>query len=325
MNIAVTGANGHIGSNLCTSLLAQGYNVKALIHHKSNALEGVNLEIIHGSILDSAVLDKLLENVDCCFHLAAIVSIESGQSDKIWSINAEGTRNMIDAALRNRIARFIHFSTIHAFQQNPLNEVLDEQRPLVGTRGMPYDVSKAAGERMVFDAVSKGLNATVLCPTAVIGPPDPEPSLTGKAVLEMIHHQIPALIPGGYDWVDVRDVADAAIKAISHGKIGEKYILSGKYHSLLQVSKLLAAESKKKTPQTILPMWLAWFGLPFIQVYSTILGIQPIYTRNSLKIISESNQQITNAKARRELGFDPRPLEETIRDLFAWFSQKEYL
>ena len=279
------------------------------------------MEIIQGVIMYPVVLDKLFYQVDGCFHLAAIISIEGGYSGNVWKVNAEGTRTVVDAALRNEVSRFIHFSTIHAFQQKPLNGKLDETRPIVGTKGMPYDVSKAAGERIVIDSVSKGLNALILCPTAIIGPSDPGPSLTGKAVLEMVHQQIPALIPGGYDWVDVRDIVDAAIQAITKGRIGEKYILSGHYHSLLELSRLIASVSGRKTPQLVLPMWLAWMGLPFIQIYSRLQGVQPLYTKDSLKIIAESNQLIQNEKARHELGFSPRPLEETIRDLIAWFIQ----
>ncbi|MBN1200200.1 MAG: NAD-dependent epimerase/dehydratase family protein [Bacteroidales bacterium] len=323
MTIAVTGANGHVGSNLCRALKAQGHHVRALTHHHTTAIRDLDLECIQGDLLDPSSLPALLQGVDGCFHLAASISIQGDQSGMVWKINAEGTRNMVNCALEMQTPRFIHFSSIHALQQHPIDQGIDETRPLVENKGLAYDKSKAEGERIVMHAVNQGLQAIILRPTAIIGPADPEPSLTGKAVLQLLNHQIPALIPGGYDWVDVRDVVDVAVKAISKGTIGESYLISGRWASLKELSGLISQISARKTPGVVMPMWLAHVGLPFISLYSRLAGVPPLYRKETLQIIAEGNRNISHEKAHRDFGYVPRPLEQTIGDLLDWFEERQ--
>jgi dihydroflavonol-4-reductase len=237
----------------------------------------------------------------------------------------EGTRNMVNAAVENKVKKFIHFSSIHAFQQHPHDSELDEHRPLVTTTGFAYDRSKAEGERIVRDASKNGLDAVILNPTAILGPDDPEPSLTGKAILQLYYRKVPSLVPGGYDWVDVRDVVQGAISAMERGRKGEKYLLSGAYCSLPDLSKLISTIGKVKTPGIVVPFWLAHAGLPFVTGYSKISGTEPLYTRESLVIIKEGSKRITNEKARKELGFAPRPLATTITDFISYFKQNNLI
>ena len=321
MKIAVTGANGHVGVNLCKALLAQGHQVKALTHHHNQGLRKIPVNIVQGDILDKNSLLPLLLGTEVVFHLAAKISITGDPDGMVARINTEGTRNILSTAITCKVKRFIHFSSIHAFQQQPLHEPLDESRPLVFSEGFAYDRSKAAGERLVMEAATNGLDALVLSPTAILGPADPEPSLAGNAVIDIYNHKIPSLVPGGYDWVDVRDVVTAAISAIDNGRTGEKYLLSGHWHSLQEFSGLIQQHTGRKTVNTVLPMWIARAGLPFIGMYGKLSGTKPLYTSESLTIISEGNRMISNVKAKQELNFNPRPLTETIRDFLAWLKE----
>ncbi|MCX6307097.1 MAG: NAD-dependent epimerase/dehydratase family protein [Bacteroidetes bacterium] len=321
MKIAVTGANGHVGVNLCKALLGQGHQVKALTHLHKQGLKNLPVTMIQGDLLDKNSLVPLLSEVDIVFHLAAKISITGDPDGMVARINTEGTMNMLAAAVECKVKRFIHFSSIHAFQQQPQHLALDETRPLVMHEGFAYDRSKAAGERAVMEAVRNGLDALVLSPTAIIGPSDPEPSLIGNAVIDIYNHKIPSLVPGGYDWVDVRDIVAAAITAMEKGRTGEKYLLAGHWHSLQEFSGLIRLHTGRKTVSTVLPMWIARVGLPFIDLYSKISGTKPLYTSESLTIISEGNRMISNAKARNELNFNPRPLTETIRDFLSWLKE----
>ncbi len=326
MKIAVSGANGHVGVNLCKTLIEQGHQVNALAHNHSQGLDQLALQIIHGDVLDPKSLRPLLEDVEVVFHLAAKISIEGDRDGMVHRINTEGPRNMLTVARECKIKRFIHFSSIHAFQQHPMGQLLDESRPLVEQHeGFAYDRSKATGERIVMEAAKNGLDALVLSPTAIIGPADPEPSLVGSAVIDIYNHKIPSLVPGGYDWVDVRDIVAAAISAIEHGRTGEKYLLSGHWHSLQEFSALIQLHSGRKTVSTVLPMWIARFGLPFITLYSKLSGVKPLYTSESLTIISEGNRTISNVKARNDLNFNPRPLTETIEDFLIWLKENAYI
>ncbi|MCK9422047.1 MAG: NAD-dependent epimerase/dehydratase family protein [Bacteroidales bacterium] len=321
MRIAVTGANGHVGINLCKSLLGFGHQVNALFHRNSRGIKEIPVNLFKGDILDYQSIKLLLENVDVVFHLAARISITGDPDGMVTRINTEGTHNILNLALECGVKRFIHFSSIHAFQQQPKDKSLDESRPLVSQGGFAYDRSKATGERAVIEAVKNGLDAVILSPTAIIGPVDPQPSLTGKAIIDLYNHKIPSLVPGGYDWVDVRDVVSAAITAMDKGRTGEKYLLSGQWHSLKEFSTLIQEYSGRKIVGTILPLWLARFGLPFISIYSKMSRTEPLYTNESLTIITEGSRMISNAKACKELDFNPRPLSDTIRDMIDWLKE----
>jgi dihydroflavonol-4-reductase len=325
MQIAVTGANGHVGTNLCHALLEKGHHVRVLKHKNNFAIKNLAVEVIEGDLLVPETLKKFLAGIDVVFHLAAKISITGDPDGSVSMINVEGTRNLVNTAKAAGVRKFLHFSSIHAFQQSPYDRPLDETRPLVGPDAFSYDRSKAMGETIVREAAADGLDATILSPTAIIGPADYEPSLIGKALVQLYNGQIPALVPGGYNWIDVRDIVEAAINAIDKGRKGEKYLLAGQWRSIKDVSGLISKSTGKKTVKTEMPFWVARVGLPFITLYSKITGAEPLYTGESLTIIIHGNKNISNEKARRELGFNPRPLEQTIADCMKWFGENGYL
>ncbi len=324
MKIAVTGASGHVGVNLCRKLLESGHEVRALTHRHFHSLQHLDIIKVPGDLLDQESLVRLVSGVDAVFHLAARISIRGDRDGMVRAINETGTRKMLEVSARAGVSRFIHFSSIHAFRQEPLDEILDESRPVVET-GFSYDISKAAGEKAVNEYAGKGLHAVILCPTAIIGPADPQPSLTGNAVIQLYNNNIPALVPGGYNWVDVRDVVDSAIQALTTGRAGEKYLIAGHYHSLRELSALIGLVTSRKTVKMVLPMWIAGLGLPFISLYSRFSGNEPLYTSESLEIVSKGNKNIIFHKAAAELGHHPRPLKETIYDLIDWFRSQKYI
>jgi dihydroflavonol-4-reductase len=325
MIISMTGANGHVGVNLCKALADQGHEVRALVHLNNKGLENLKVTQYKGDLLDRKSLLPFLTGAEIVFHLAARISITGDKEGIVRSINTEGTRNMVELAKECRVRRFIHFSSIHAFRHEPLEALLDENRPLVGEEAFAYDRSKADGERIVMDAARNGLDAFVLSPTAIIGPMDFEPSLMGKAFLQLYHGQIPALVPGGYNWVDVRDIVETSIRAIDKARKGEKYLLAGHFHSLPEVAAMIQKHTGKKIVSAVMPFWLAWTGLPFITLYSRISGRVPLYTRESLKIISTASKYISHEKAAAELGYAPRPMDKTVLDTMNWFAQNGYL
>jgi dihydroflavonol-4-reductase len=325
MKIAVTGANGHVGYNLCKSLVDKGFQVRALTHKHTDSISKLNLTLVKGDVLDKTSLLDLMDGADVVFHLAAQISITGDPSGSVYRNNADGTKNMLSAARDRKIKRFIHFSSIHAFCQDPQEMALDETRPLVGSEAFAYDRSKAEGEKAVMEAARNGMDAIVLSPTAIIGPADPEPGLTGKAVLQLLNHKIPALVPGGYNWIDVRDVVSTAISAIENARPGQKYLVAGRWHSLKELSAIVSKHSGIKTVQTVLPFWSARIGLPFITMYSKLTGSEPLYTSESLEIVAKGSRLIDNSKSKKELGLEPRPLDETIHDLISWFKTNNYL
>src|SRR5664279_1521992 len=281
MKVAVTGASGHIGNCLVRELKKQGAVVKVLVHNFSSDLDELDVELIIGNLLDPRSLNTLCEGVDVVFHLAAQIDIGNRSAAQIYETNVTGTRNLIKSAISGKTKKFIHFSSIHAFQTEPLHMMLDESRPLVEKDKIIYEYSKAEGEREVKKAVKEGLNAVILNPTAVIGPFDYRSSYLGQALIKIYQNKLPFFVSGGYNWVDVRDVVAASIQAVESGQNGENYILSGKYCSLQDLSVMISELSGCKIPM-IIPVALAQLACPFFKIYSTISNKEPLYTYQSL-------------------------------------------
>ena len=320
MKVAVTGASGHIGSCLIRELKKQGAVIKALVHNFRNDLDEMDIELVQGNLLDPESLIALCEGVDVVFHLAARIAIDNKSSAHVYETNVTGTKNIIKAANRGRAKKFIHFSSIHAFQTDPSDMILDESRLPVESDKTIYEFTKAESEREVMKAVKEGLNAVILNPTAVIGPFDSRGSLLGQALLKIYQNKLPFLVSGGYNWVDVRDVVAASIQAIESGRIGEKYILSGEYCTLEELSYMISKISGCGIP-VIVPVSLARMACPFFQVYSSLTKREPIFTYQSLDILISSPVNISNAKARKELRYEPCSLEQTLIDTFKWYRE----
>jgi dihydroflavonol-4-reductase len=321
MKVAVTGASGHVGNVLCRELIKQGHWVKALIHRDTDDLESIGVEMVQGDLMDINSLEKLCMDCEVVYHLAAKISIDEKEKDLVRLTNVTGTQNLIKAAIKTGIKKFIHFSTIHVLDPFPLDEELNETRPYIGHTHMIYEQSKTESEKLVLAAVQEGLHAVIITPTAIIGPYDYKPSFLGQALIKMVTNSLPMLVPGGYNWVDIRDVVTCAIAAAEKGRQGERYIASGHYLSLKNLSQMISKVTGRKTPSFTGPTILAKIGLPFIVLYSKLKNEAPLYTSNSLEILKNSNRRISHAKATAELNYQPRPLEETFMDTFDWFNK----
>jgi dihydroflavonol-4-reductase len=177
----------------------------------------------------------------------------------------------------------------------------------------------------MIEGSSHGPEVVVLNPTAILGPYDFQPSLLGNAVIRFYKGQNPSLIPGGYDWVDVRDVCYAAINAIDKGMPGECYLLSGSWKSLKDMACTVEKLGGHKTPWLNLPWWLAHVGAGVLNMHSTLTGGIPLYTSMSLDTLKESHRNISSAKAARDLGYSSRPFEETMADTIRWFKENNYI
>ncbi len=324
MKAAVTGASGHIGNCLVRELKKKGTGVKVLVHTFKSDLEKMDVELVQGNLLEPESLVNLCEGTDVVFHLAAQIAIENSSYAKVYETNVTGTRNILKAARNAGVKKFMHFSSIHAFQADSSSMILDETRSLVQTNKTVYEFTKAEGEREVMKAVREGLNAVILNPTAVIGPFDLRGSLLGQALIKIHQNKLPFLVSGGYNWVDVRDVVAAALQAVETGRNGENYILSGKFCSLRDLSVLISKISGCRIP-VIVPVTIARLACPFFKIYSLFTGKEPLYTYQSLDILVNSPANISNAKAMRELSYNPRSIEETLRDTFDWYRDNNFI
>jgi dihydroflavonol-4-reductase len=321
MKVAVTGASGFLGNYLCRTLTNTGNSLKVLAHNNADEFAEMGAEIIFGNILDKAILVELVEDVDVVFHLAAVLSIGEKSRSLVHEINVNGTQNIIEVCQSQNVRKLVHFSSITTLQSSGANKLLDESAPLIKASSSAYDSSKAEAEKLVLKAVEQGLDAVILNPTAIIGPYDSQPSYLGQALIKIYRNSLPMLVSGGYNFVDVRDVIEASILAASKGRKGERYILSGNWLSLKDLAKMIESITGKKTTKFIAPILLARVGLPLIQLIAKFNGSQPLYTADALDNIEFSSKNISNLKARQELGFNPRPVVSTLSDTFEWFEQ----
>jgi dihydroflavonol-4-reductase len=317
--IIVTGAAGHAGANLVRVLAAQGRPVRALVHLDRKALEGLDVEVVKGDIRDLDSLLKAFDGAEVVYHLAARISIGNDPWSLLEAVNIAGTRNVVEACLKCGVRRLVHFSSIHTLVDTTNDSPVDESKPLVESRHYSsYDRSKAAAEREIYKGIEKGLDAIIISPTAIIGPHDYKPSHFGEALLRLANGHLPALVKGGFDWVDVRDVVKGAMRAQKTAPAGAKYILSGHWVSLRQVAKMTEELTGVKAPGSVCPMWLARVGAPFITAFDLLRQRRPLYTSVSLQAL-RGHRCISHRKATRELDYQPRPFRETLIDTLKWF------
>jgi dihydroflavonol-4-reductase len=319
MTIAITGATGHIGINLVQALITKNRPVRCVVHNYTKSIDGIDVEKIHGDLSDVESLVKAFTGADVVYHLAATISLSMSDWPRVEKINVGGTRNVVEACRRAKVKRLVHFSSIHALTQEPFTVPVDEERPLNHSKSLPpYDRSKAAAEKVVQEGIAQGLDAVIVNPTAVMGPCDFLPSHLGAAILGIARRELPALVTGGFDWVDVRDVAAGAILAEEKGQTGRRYLLSGHWVSMCDMAALIQEITGVNTKKPVCPLWLAKAGAPIIQGMSKVSGKRPLYTGVSLKAL-KSNRNISHERAAKELGYDPRPFRDTLADTLSWF------
>lgn len=202
---------------------------------------------------------------------------------------------------------------------------MDECRPLVSSaKAPPYDRSKSLGEQVVRRAAVDGLSTVIIKPTAVIGPFDYRPSHFGQALLMMASGKLPALIKGGFDWVDARDVAEYAVKAAETAPDGSDYLFSGHWLSVGDLARAATSVTGKSCPSFMCPNSVAQLCAPVMTATLQLAGKRPIFTSVTLRALA-SNSKVSHAKATAQLGYTPRPFDDTIADTVNWFIENGYL
>ena len=319
-NAFITGASGHLGSCLVRYLLKNNWKVKCLINKDTRSLEGSNVKRVYVSLYDESALARAMIGCDVVFHLAAIVAQEKVDYKNMIKVNVGGTKSICNAALKSKINKLVYFSSIHAFNQFPYKIVLDEKRKLVETRSAsPYDFTKAMAQKEVYKAVEKGLDASILHPTGVIGPYDFKPSRMGQMILDIKNKRMPLAIKAGYNWVDVRDVCSAAVKCVKHGKKGQNYIISGSWQSFRDLSIIIQEKINKKIYYGEVPFLFLYIVLPFSKLWSLLTKKRELINLGSIYTLRNQCSKISYDLAKNELNHRPRSIHSTITDTLSWF------
>jgi dihydroflavonol-4-reductase len=325
--IIVTGATGHIGNVLVRKLLDRGERVRALIlpGEALVPLEGLDVEIVEGDVLEPDSLQQAFQGGRVVYHLAGMISIMPGANEMVRRVNLEGTQNVLQAARLVGVRRLVYTSSIHALKRVPHGITIDEEIPFDPQNAISaYDQSKAAASLAVQKAIRDGLDAVIACPTGVIGPYDYRRSEMGQLILDAMQKRPQWYVEGAYDFVDVRDVADGLIQASEKGRRGESYILSGEQITVGWLISTVQRIAGVRAALLKVPMRLARFVANFTPAYYRLARTRPRFTPYALETVA-SNSVISYQKARRELGYAPRPLSESLADAVEWFRANQRL
>jgi len=324
--VAVTGASGHLGSQLLQTLQAAGHTPRAVLLPGDPAphLRQTTIEIREADVRDAAALPAALDGAEAVIHLAAVVKLAPDRDGKVRAVNVDGTRHVLAAARAVGIRRLLHCSSHHALHRFPLSEPLHEGRPLALDEPCDYHRSKAEAEREVLQAVEGGQDVVILSPGTMLGPNDHLPSILARSLIDLFHGRLPAVPDVVSDYVDVRDVAAAMVRALADGQRGERYLLGGRVASMKELLVLLAAATGRPMPKVVLPVWMFDALVPFASIGGFLTRREPALTREMVRSF-RSNKVVSHAKAEAALGFTLRPLEETLVETFAWFRSRGWL
>ncbi len=315
--IAITGGGGHLGTCLIKMLLLKGNSVKALYHKTLPTIDHSNLTWIQGDITDPHSINELIDQSSVIIHCASIISIGEQNMDEVYKINVHGTETIIEACL-NKKSRLIYISSSSVVKETQNDEVFDEDGPYKTENDFLYAWTKVLSEKKILGSVKENdLDAIIIRPTAIIGPPDHKPSYFGRTILDLANSKMPVITTGGYNLVDVRDLSQTIINSICKGKQGDVYLVGGTYLSLKQVAQL----ADPKHNPICLPLGLLIGIIPLINVYKKIYSLKWPITKESLITLKYAPKKVDSSKAIEKLDHKIRPITETISDLITWFDK----
>ncbi len=317
----VTGAAGHVGNATIRELVRQGREVVGLVLPGEKVYNSGRVRYVAGDVREPSSLDALFEGHDpadtAVIHTAGIVRLSGRDDGLMRSVNVDGTKNVIECCRRLGAGRLVYVSSVHAIPETRAGGIVGETSAFSPklVKGA-YAKTKAEATCAVLDAVQGGLNAVVVHPTGIIGPYNGEGNHLVQLVRDYIAGRIPACVKGGYDFVDVRDIAIGCIAAAENGRQGSCYILSNSYCEIKDILAMVRKEAGgRKLP--VLPLWLARAVAPFFEMHAKVNRIRPLYTAYSLHTLS-GKDRFTHKRASDDLGYRPRDLRETVRDTVAW-------
>jgi dihydroflavonol-4-reductase len=326
--ILVTGASGFVGAAVVRQLLAAGYTVRALIRATSirTNLAKLPVEIAQGDLGDADSLRRALAGIRFVFHVAADYRLWARRPQEIVRTNVEGTRALMEAALRAGVERIVYTSSVATLKAQPAGAPSDETFRLEPASAIgAYKYSKVVAERLVETMVAeRNLPAVIVNPSTPIGPRDVRPTPTGRIIVEAAAGRVPAYVDTGLNLVHVDDVAAGHLLALEKGRIGERYILGGQDVLLGDMLREIARQTGRSPPKLRLPRRLIFPIAYAAEAVAYFTDREPFVTTTGLRL-AKDRMFFTSVKAARELSYRARPYGEAIADAIAWFRQHGYL
>ncbi len=327
MKTLVTGATGFLGSHVARALAGRGEHVRVLVRPSSDlrALEGLDADRFTGDLRDSASLDRALEGVQRVYHVAADYRLWARDPREIWESNVAGTQNLLDAARRAGIEKFVYTSTVGTIAVPREGGLPDEntQSSLSEMIGH-YKRSKFQAEQCAMHAAESGLPVVIVNPTTPVGPGDWKPTPTGKIIVDFLNGRMPGYVDTGLNFVPVEDCAQGHLLAADKGKVGERYILGGRNLTLKQMLDILSLMSSRPAPRWKIPYTLAYAAGYVDSVVSRLLGREPQIPLEGVRM-ARHRMFVSASKAVRHLGFAPGPIEAALERAAAWYESNGYI
>ena len=327
MKTLITGASGFVGSAVLRVLLKKGFQIRSLLRSSSNSenLSGLNVEIVHGDLRDPASLDNALKGCDSLFHVAADYRLWAKNTNEIYQSNVDGTINIMRAAQRQKISKIVYTSSVATLGINRDETPADENTPVTFSDMIgDYKKSKFLAEEKVKKMIQEdSLPATIVNPSAPIGPRDIKPTPTGRIICQAASGKVPAFVDTGLNIVHVDDVAQGHLLAMEKGEIGERYILGGDDMTLKAIINYLCISENIDPPKIKLPhnliLPIAWI----MECIAVITQNEPRATVDGVKM-SKKIMYFSSKKAKTKLGYHSRPAIEGLKDAVDWFNREKY-
>lgn len=324
----MTGATGHVGYALLLELMKQNEKTRILIRKDSKLFDGIDCERAYGDVTNLDSLKKAFEGADVVYHLAGMIEIKAGNEDKVYNVNVNGTKNVVEACKACGVRKLVYMSSVDTYPPLPDNQVMTEiskyePDKLEGA----YAKTKAEATQYVLDANgTDGLETVVVQPSACIGPYDFKVSSIGEMVRMYLKGQFPVSMSfGGYNFVDIRDVAYGTYMAAKQGRPGECYILCGDACTVDDFVRAMAKAVGKKPPKIKLHRFFVQdIAAPIMEAVYKISGGTPLITRYSIRKIL-SNCNFSYKKAQAELDYHPMGVDKSVADMIDWVIENEHI
>ena len=319
----VTGATGFLGRAVAEELVRRKAQVHALVLHDDPYTDLLPKEVrtVIGDVCDKSSLSDFFADADsrtCVIHCAGIVSVASRPGPRLYQVNVGGTWKVLRQCMEHDVGKMVYVSSVHAIPEKSKGCIISEDCEFSpGLVDGDYAKSKAAATELVFDAAERGLNASIVFPSGIIGPGDLQGGSFTSMAKSFLSGKLPFAARGGYDFVDVRDVARGILACSESGEPGKGYILSGCYVTIRRMLQLVGKAAKLKYRSICLPLGLARLAAPYYERRSLRERKPLFFTPYSVSVLA-SNGQFSHAAASERFAYQPRPIEETLGDMTAW-------
>ena len=323
----VTGATGFLGRAVTRRLLTKTADIYALVMKGDPLAADLpdGIRVCMGDVCDPSSLDAFLEGADgesCVIHCAGIVSVASRPGEQLYNVNVGGTKNIIDACISHGVGKLVYVSSVHALAEKPKGIEIDAETDAFDPNRLvgDYAKSKAMATRVILDAARASLDASIVLPSGIIGPGDTAGGSITELLLSFLAGKLPIAVKGGYDFVDVRDVATGIVACAEKGVRGKCYILSGHYATIRDILETVGRSTGIKKAVSYLPVALAKIIAPFYELDSIRRKKKLFFTPYAVHVL-QSNARFSKKASENDLGYTPRSLKETLLDTVKWLKK----